>query len=137
MESTQAVKALGALAQESRLAIFRLLVQAGPAGMVAGHLSGQVGLSPSALSFHMKELMYSGLATSRQEGRFVIYSAQLEAMNDLLGYLTQNCCGGAPCPPVGTMTCQTTTSATAGQPAKKATQSAKRARPAPKKATVA
>ncbi len=100
MESTQAVKSLAALAQESRLAIFRMLVQAGPAGMTAGLLSERVGLSPSALSFHLKELTHAGLVSSRHQGRFVIYSAQIGAMNELLGYLTDNCCGGNPCSPV-------------------------------------
>ena len=102
-----AVRALSALAQESRLAIFRTLVQAGPAGRTAGQLSQQLGISPSALSFHMKELVHADLASSRNEGRFVIHSAQIPAMNALLDYLTENCCGGNPCSPLPTVTCST------------------------------
>lgn len=100
MDSTLAVRALAALAQETRLQVFRALVQAGPAGLAAGKLAELAGVSPSALSFHLKELTHAGLATSRHEGRFVIYCAQIDAMNDLLGYLTENCCGGNPCSPV-------------------------------------
>jgi DNA-binding transcriptional ArsR family regulator len=93
------VKSLAALAQESRLAIFRSLVQAGPEGLPAGQLAETLGISPSSLTFHMKELTHAGLATSRQEGRYVIYSAQISSMNALLAYLTDNCCGGNPCSP--------------------------------------
>lgn len=100
MDSTLAVRALSALAQETRLQVFRALVQAGPAGLAAGKLAELAGVSPSALSFHLKELTHAGLVTARHEGRFVIYSAQIGAMNDLLGYLTENCCGGNPCSPV-------------------------------------
>jgi DNA-binding transcriptional ArsR family regulator len=100
MELNQAVKSLAALAQESRLAVYKMLVQAGPAGMTAGRISEQLGISASALSFHMKELTHASLVTSRQEGRYVIYSAQIASMNDLLTYLTENCCGGNPCSPV-------------------------------------
>ncbi len=134
MESDQAVKSLAALAQESRLRVFRLLVQAGPAGMAAGLLSERVGLSPSALSFHLKELVHAGLVVSRHEGRFVIYSAKIDAMNDLLGYLTENCCGGNPCTPVSTVVFKpaaisaggrgTSSSATV-EPARRATGKAK------------
>jgi DNA-binding transcriptional ArsR family regulator len=100
MTSTVAVKSLAALAQESRLAIFRSLVQAGPEGLPAGQLAETLGISPSSLTFHMKELTHAGLAISRQEGRYVIYSAQINSMNALLAYLTDNCCGGNPCSPV-------------------------------------
>ena len=100
MTSTLAVKSLAALAQESRLAIFRSLVQAGPEGLPAGQLAETLGISPSSLTFHMKELTHAGLAVSRQEGRYVIYSAQINSMNALLAYLTDNCCGGNPCSPV-------------------------------------
>ena len=99
METPAAVTALAALAQESRLAIFRLLVQAGPDGLAAGKIGEALGISPSSLSFHMKELSYAGLVRSRQESRFVIYSANFEAMNALVGFLTENCCGGQPCNP--------------------------------------
>jgi DNA-binding transcriptional ArsR family regulator len=97
METKTAVTALAALAQESRLAIFRLLVQAGPAGLSAGKIGEALGIPPSSLSFHMKELSYAGLVVSRQDGRFVIYSAHFEAMNQLLAFLTENCCAGQPC----------------------------------------
>jgi len=102
METKSAVAALAALAQDSRLAIFRLLVQAGPEGVAAGKISETLGIPPSSLSFHMKELTRANLAVSRQESRFVIYSANFQAMNDLLAFLTENCCGGQPClPPDG------------------------------------
>ena len=103
MNSTLAVKSLAALAQESRLTIFRSLVQAGPEGLTAGQLAETLGISPSSLTFHMKELTRSGLALSRQAGRYVIYSAQIDSMNALLAYLTDNCCGGNPCTPVSTI----------------------------------
>jgi ArsR family transcriptional regulator, arsenate/arsenite/antimonite-responsive transcriptional repressor len=99
MESKRAVEALGALAQESRLAIFRLLVMAGPGGRSAGEIGEALGLAPATLSFHLKELHRTGLATSRQAGRYVIYSANFETMNALLAFLTENCCGGEPCAP--------------------------------------
>ncbi len=100
MESTQVIKALAALAQESRLAIFRLLVQSGPQGLTVGKIAEHLDISSATLSFHLKELTNAGLLSSRQEGRFVIYSASFAAMNDLLGFLTANCCGGNPCTPV-------------------------------------
>jgi ArsR family transcriptional regulator len=93
------VNALYSLAQDSRLAIFRALVQAGPEGLAAGKIGDSVGISPSSVSFHMKELMNSGLVSSRSEGRFVIYAANFAAMNDLVGFLTENCCGGKSCRP--------------------------------------
>jgi len=100
METKDAVIALAALAQDSRLAIFRLLVQAGPAGLAAGTIAQRLGVSASSLSFHLKELAHARLVTARQEGRFVIYSGGFSAMNDLLAFLTENCCGGNPCSPV-------------------------------------
>lgn len=105
METNDAVTALSALAQVSRLAVFRALVQAGPAGMAAGKISELAGIPPSSLSFHLKELTHAGLATSQQAGRFVIYTAAFDTMNALLGFLTDNCCGGNPCSPVCTPTC--------------------------------
>lgn len=99
METKQAVQALGALAQDTRLAIFRLLVQAGPAGMAAGQIGEQLDLAPATLSFHLAGLTRAGLARSRQEGRFVIYSADFQAMNALVGFLSENCCGGRECQP--------------------------------------
>ena len=100
MEMTQAVQALSALAQSSRLSIFRLLVQAGPDGMAAGTIGEKLDLPPATLSFHLAGLTRAGLADSRQDGRFVIYSANFDRMNELVGYLTDNCCGGASCTPV-------------------------------------
>lgn len=97
MNSSSALKALSALAQASRLEAFRELVQAGPEGMAAGELATRLGISPPALSFHLKSLVHAGLATSRQDGRFVYYSADFDAMQSLLGFLTDNCCGGASC----------------------------------------
>ena len=97
METKRAVQTLSALAQESRLAIFRLLVQAGPEGLAAGAIGEKLGLPPATLSFHLAGLTRAGLAHSRQEGRFVIYSADYAAMNALVAFLTENCCQGAAC----------------------------------------
>jgi ArsR family transcriptional regulator len=97
VETTQALQSLAALAQESRLSIFRLLVQAGPAGMAAGAIGEKLELPPATLSFHLAGLTRAGLAQSRQDGRFVIYSADYAAMNALVGFLTDNCCQGAKC----------------------------------------
>jgi ArsR family transcriptional regulator len=99
MNAKNVVRALASLAQESRLAVFRLLVQAGPDGMAASRIGEQVGVAPSSLSFHLKELVHAGLVDSRQEGRYVIYSADFSAMDRLLRFLTDNCCGGDPCAP--------------------------------------
>jgi ArsR family transcriptional regulator, arsenate/arsenite/antimonite-responsive transcriptional repressor len=105
METTQALQSLSALAQESRLSIFRLLVQAGPAGMAAGAIGEALDVPPATLSFHLAGLTRAGLAQSRQDGRFVIYSASFENMNALVAFLTENCCGGAACGPAA---CQPT-----------------------------
>ena len=91
------VDALAALAQTHRLASFRALVQAGPAGLAAGALAEAVGLAPSALSFHLAHLSRTGLISCRRDGRRLIYSADFAAMDALVGYLTENCCGGASC----------------------------------------
>ena len=99
METKRTVQALSALAQESRLAIFRLLVQAGPEGLAAGTIGEKLDLPPATLSFHLAGLTRAGLARSRQDGRFVIYSADFQTMNQLVGYLTENCCGGRSCAP--------------------------------------
>jgi ArsR family transcriptional regulator len=93
------VDALYALAQDSRLAIFRTLVQAGPDGLAAGKISEAVGISPSSLSFHMKELLNANMVASRTDGRFVIYAANFAAMDELVSFLTENCCGGKACLP--------------------------------------
>jgi DNA-binding transcriptional ArsR family regulator len=95
MENTQAVAALAALAQEHRLAVFRLLVQAGPDGMPAGQVADALDLAPNTLTFHFDRLRVAGLVTVRREGRSMIYAARFEAMNALLGFLTENCCQGA------------------------------------------
>ncbi len=105
MENKTAVTALAALAQDSRLAIFRLLVQTGPEGLPAGKIGETLGVPPSSLTFHMKELSHAGLVKSRQESRYVIYSANYEAMNELLGFLMENCCGGKPCAPAASPEC--------------------------------
>lgn len=97
MDTPQVLLALSALAQESRLAVFRLLIQCGPEGLAATKIAEHLDIAPSALSFHLKELSHSGLVTSIQNGRFVIYSADTKSMNDLVGFLTENCCAGIPC----------------------------------------
>lgn len=97
METKQALLALAALAQESRLAVFRLLVQMGPEGMTASKISEQLEMPPSSLSFHLKELSHADLVSSQQNGRFIIYSANIATMNQMLAFLTENCCGGKPC----------------------------------------
>jgi len=99
MEKTDAVAALAALAQDNRLDVFRLLVQAGPEGMTAGAIAEALQLAPNTLTFHFDRLRMAGLATVRREGRSMIYAAQFRTMNALLGFLTENCCGGAPCMP--------------------------------------
>jgi DNA-binding transcriptional ArsR family regulator len=97
MDTKIAIYALAALAQESRLAVFRLLVQVGPKGLAASKIGEQLGIPPSSLSFHLKELSHAGLVSSRQEGRFVMYSANFGTMNGLVAFLTENCCNGNPC----------------------------------------
>jgi ArsR family transcriptional regulator len=103
METTDTVAALSALAQEHRLAIFRLLVQAGPQGLPAGQVAEQLKLAPNTLTFHFDRLRLAGLVAVRREGRSMIYAAQFETMNALLGFLTENCCQGSPeqCAPAG------------------------------------
>ena len=94
MEKLYAIAALAALAQESRLDIFRLLVQAGAEGMAVGSIGEQLGLPSATLSFHLNQLKHSNLVTFRRDGRSLIYSAAYPVMNDLLAYLTENCCQG-------------------------------------------
>jgi len=96
MKSEAAVAALAALAQDSRLKIFRLLVQAGPDGVNAGRIGQELGVPPATLSFHLKELFHAGLIKSTQEGKFVIYRAQFDRMNELIGFLVEHCCEGHP-----------------------------------------
>jgi len=97
MESNTAVEALAALAQDSRLQVYRLLVQAGPEGVAASELAERVGIPANTLSFHLKTLSHADLVVARQEGRFIYYSANYEQMNALLGFLTENCCSGRSC----------------------------------------
>ncbi len=95
--TAEIVIALAALAQTHRLTAFRSLVAAGPGGLAAGALADAVGLSPSALSFHLAHLSKAGLISCRRDGRRLIYAADFAAMNGLVAYLTENCCGGVPC----------------------------------------
>lgn len=104
MEAKSAVTALAALAHASRLSVFRLLVEVGPDGLPAGQISEQLDIPPSSLSFHLKELSHAGLVGSRQQSRFVIYAANFAAMNDLVAFLTENCCGGKTCAPASAAT---------------------------------
>lgn len=99
MESETVVRALSALAQEHRLALFRLLVQAGPDGLAAGAIAEALGVPASSLSFHLAQLTNAGLIAQRRDGRSLIYSADYSAMTALLGFLMENCCGGAVCAP--------------------------------------
>jgi ArsR family transcriptional regulator, arsenate/arsenite/antimonite-responsive transcriptional repressor len=102
MKKPNAVAALAALAQDNRLDVFRLLVQAGPDGMPAGRVAEELDLAPNTLTFHFDRLREAGLVTVRREGRSMIYSARFETMNNLLSFLTENCCQGAAalCAPV-------------------------------------
>jgi ArsR family transcriptional regulator len=101
MKTPAVIEALGALAHEHRLAIYRLLVQRGLAGLPAGAIGQRIGLLPSSLTFHLQNLQRAGLIAQRRESRQLIYSADFAAMNGLVGYLTENCCGnsGATCSP--------------------------------------
>jgi DNA-binding transcriptional ArsR family regulator len=108
MENSDAVAALAALAQDSRLDVFRLLVQAGPDGLAAGQVAAKLKLAPNTLTFHFDRLRDAGLVTVRRDGRSMIYAARFEIMNSLIGYLTENCCQGTAesCAPT---TCQPAT----------------------------
>jgi len=97
MEKMDAIAALGALAQESRLDVFRLLVQAGPDGLPAGQIAERLKLPAATLSFHLNQLKHAGLVTCRRESRSLIYAAAYTAMNGLLAFLTENCCSGKAC----------------------------------------
>lgn len=100
MEQPRAISALAALAQETRLDLFRLLVAVGPEGLPAGVIAERLGVAPSSLSFHLQQLVHAGLITQRRLGRQLIYSAEYGAMNALLAYLSENCCGrGVSCAP--------------------------------------
>ena len=97
MKTKSVITALSALAQETRLAVFRLLITAGPEGMTPGKISERLSLPPATLSFHLKELSHARLIVSRQESRFIYYSADYQAMNKLIAFLTENCCAGSAC----------------------------------------
>lgn len=97
MNADAIIPALSALAQEHRLAAFRLLVQAGEGGIAAGALADRLDVAPSSMSFHLAQLANAGLVNQRRDGRSIIYAADYAAMNSLMDYLTDNCCGGAPC----------------------------------------
>jgi DNA-binding transcriptional ArsR family regulator len=94
MEMKDAVAALGALAQDSRLEVFRLLVRTGPEGLPAGEIAGRLSVAPATLSFHLAQLRHAGLVTMRRDGRSLIYSADYDGMNGLMSFLTENCCAG-------------------------------------------
>ena len=97
MDALQTVRALSALAHTARLAVFRLLVRAGPAGLPAGVIAERLQIAPSALTFHLKELTHTGLLVQRPDGRKIHYGASFRTMNELIAYLTENCCDGASC----------------------------------------
>ena len=105
METKEVISALAALAQDSRLSVFRLLVQAGPEGLAASQIAEMLEIPPSSLSFHLKELMHAEMVIQNRAGRSLIYSANFDTMNGLLGFLTENCCGGNVCSPVGKQKC--------------------------------
>ena len=115
-EAPTVVAALSALAQEHRLALFRLLVQAGRDGMPAGAIADSLGVPNSSLSFHLAQLTRAGLIRQERRGRSLIYTADYAAMNALVGYLMENCCGGAACPP---QPCGTTISSSPLNPERK------------------
>lgn len=107
METKNIITALAALAQESRLAIFKQLVQAGPDGLAAGKIAELTAIAPSSLSFHLKELLHANMVNAQQNGRFIIYTANFSTMNAVLQHLTENCCGGEFCAPETNLCCPT------------------------------
>ena len=109
MSADRTIRALAALAQEHRLAAFRLLVQAGPEGLPAGQLSERLGVPASSMSFHLAQLANAGLVAQRRQSRSIIYSADFAAMSGLLAYLTENCCAGSACGDATAPACTTTT----------------------------
>ena len=100
MDSDRAVQALSALAHETRLALYRMLVERGPEGLSAGVIAESLGIPPSSLTFHVQHLHRAGLVTQRRLSRQLIYAADFAAMNGLVGFLTENCCGRGVCTPV-------------------------------------
>ena len=119
MKTPRVIDALGALAHEHRLAIFRLLVERGPAGLSAGRIAERVGLLPSSLTFHLQNLQRAGLIAQRRESRQLIYSVDFTVMNGLVGYLTENCCGNS--------SADCSSSCASAQPAKAGKRAAKAA----------
>lgn len=109
MKMNKTVNCLAALAQETRLGVFRLLVQAGPEGLCAGDIGARLRVAPATLSFHLAQLANAGLVDARQQSRFIFYSANFEAMNGIVAFLTENCCGGRPCPSAKAKRRKTTT----------------------------
>ena len=107
METKNVILALAALAQESRLGVFRLLVRIGPEGLAASKIAEELNFPPSSLSFHLKELTHADLLIPRQEGRFIIYAVNFATMNSLMGFLSDSCCGGNPCLPKKRVVCKT------------------------------
>ena len=105
LDESKAIKALAALAQAQRLRVFRALVVAGPTGLTPGVMAAQLAVTPSALSFHLKELAHSGLVSSEPRGRNLIYRADIGHMNALLAYLTEHCCEGQACSPTASVAC--------------------------------
>lgn len=99
MDAKQAVTALGAIAHDHRLAIYRMLVEKGPAGVPAGEIAERLDMPPSSLTFHLQQMLHAGLVTQRRLGRQLMYATDFAAMNGLVSYLTENCCGGATCAP--------------------------------------
>ena len=99
MDATQAVASLAALAHDTRLKVFRMLVERGPEGLPAGAIAERLGLPPSSLTFHLQQLAHAGLITQQRMSRQIICCADFTAMNGLVAYLTENCCGGRPCAP--------------------------------------
>lgn len=100
MQAREVIAALGALAHETRLAVFRMLVERGPGGLPAGAIADKLRMPPSSLTFHLQQLTHAGLITQRRLSRQLIYATDFTAMNDVVAYLTKNCCGGAACAPV-------------------------------------
>ena len=107
MDTKVALGALAALAQGTRLDVFRLLVQVGPAGMAATKIAEHLAAPSSSLSFHLQELTHAGLIVPRQNGRFILYAANFDTMNCLIAFLTESCCGGNPCAPILRRECLT------------------------------
>lgn len=106
MQEANVIRSLSALAHEARLRVFRALVVAGPEGLTPSALAEQLGIAPNALSFHLKELFHADLVSQERQGRNVLYRAAFLVMNDLVAYLTENCCQGAVCTDDAAMPCQ-------------------------------